>query len=216
MSKLFPVSVLALGAMCAVSANATTVQGGHLYIQDLSAPVQITFMSSRAAHDNYLYFGVIDAQGRLIGGEFEALFNVKGSPNDIGSLGSCLGCVTNGGTYSFTAPSNAVEVVFFWSDPLVGSYYSTAYKENRSDITGNKWDLITYNGGNTATVGFEDGGGEKKFSGWTTDWDWNDVVISVTNVGSTPSPVPEPETWAMLLAGLGMIGTVIRRRSKNQ
>ncbi|MCL1860362.1 MAG: PEPxxWA-CTERM sorting domain-containing protein [Proteobacteria bacterium] len=29
---------------------------------------------------------------------------------------------------------------------------------------------------------------------------------------SGPSPVPEPETWAMLLAGLGMIGATVKRR----
>jgi len=30
--------------------------------------------------------------------------------------------------------------------------------------------------------------------------------------GVTPVPVPEPETWAMLLAGLGIVGAVARRR----
>jgi PEP-CTERM motif len=29
------------------------------------------------------------------------------------------------------------------------------------------------------------------------------------------SPVPEPETYAMLLAGLGLMGAVVRRRSRN-
>jgi hypothetical protein len=30
----------------------------------------------------------------------------------------------------------------------------------------------------------------------------------------TISPVPEPQTWAMLLAGLGMVGMTARRRFK--
>jgi hypothetical protein len=30
------------------------------------------------------------------------------------------------------------------------------------------------------------------------------------------APVPEPETYAMLLAGLGMVGTIIRRRKSKQ
>lgn len=30
----------------------------------------------------------------------------------------------------------------------------------------------------------------------------------------TPSAVPEPETWAMLLAGLGLVGAAVRRRKQ--
>jgi len=29
----------------------------------------------------------------------------------------------------------------------------------------------------------------------------------------TVTPAPEPESWAMLLAGLGLMGTIARRRS---
>ena len=50
-------------------------------------------------------------------------------------------------------------------------------------------------------VGFEDiyGGG---------DFDYNDETFVFTNI----SPVPEPETYSMLLAGLGFIPFTIRRR----
>jgi hypothetical protein len=27
------------------------------------------------------------------------------------------------------------------------------------------------------------------------------------------APVPEPETWAMMLAGLGVVGAAVRRRA---
>jgi hypothetical protein len=30
------------------------------------------------------------------------------------------------------------------------------------------------------------------------------------------APVPEPETYAMLLAGLGVMGAVVRRRKQKQ
>ena len=47
-------------------------------------------------------------------------------------------------------------------------------------------------------------------------------VVSITTLDGTTatldaritSPVPEPETYAMLLAGLGLMGAVARRRSK--
>jgi hypothetical protein len=42
-----------------------------------------------------------------------------------------------------------------------------------------------------------------------------DLFGSVTAV-STVTAVPEPETYAMLLAGLGLIGTVARRRNRQQ
>ena len=55
-------------------------------------------------------------------------------------------------------------------------------------------------------VGFEDlfGGG---------DFDYDDNNFSFTNVATT-QPVPEPETYAMLLAGLGLLGMQARRRKQ--
>lgn len=43
--------------------------------------------------------------------------------------------------------------------------------------------------------------------------------LSVQNyslqVGTNPVPVPEPEQWMMMLAGVGMLGTIIGRRSRS-
>jgi hypothetical protein len=35
-------------------------------------------------------------------------------------------------------------------------------------------------------------------------------------LGATVSPVPEPESYAMMLAGLGLMGFIARRKTKNQ
>jgi hypothetical protein len=40
-------------------------------------------------------------------------------------------------------------------------------------------------------------------------------IIALTNLPTVPA-VPEPETYAMLLAGLGMMGMIARRRQKNR
>ena len=40
-------------------------------------------------------------------------------------------------------------------------------------------------------------------------------IIALTDTPRTLPPVPEPETYAMLLAGLGMLGFIARRRQKN-
>lgn len=39
-------------------------------------------------------------------------------------------------------------------------------------------------------------------------------IVSINTLGGTVTPVPEPESYAMLLAGLGLMGTIARRRSK--
>ena len=43
----------------------------------------------------------------------------------------------------------------------------------------------------------------------SADGDYDDMVITISAV----TAVPEPETYAMLLAGLGLIGTIARRRN---
>jgi hypothetical protein len=62
--------------------------------------------------------------------------------------------------------------------------------------------------GQPLVVGFED-----IFKGG--DFDYNDLVFSLTNVTlNVPvTPVPEPQTFGMLALGLGLLGFQARRRS---
>jgi hypothetical protein len=39
-------------------------------------------------------------------------------------------------------------------------------------------------------------------------------IVTVNALGATIVPVPEPESYAMLLAGLGLLGVVARRRAR--
>lgn len=96
----------------------------------------------------------------------------------------------------------------------------------------------------TQSVSFEDGAGKKgvglvtlsalgsgKYA-FTLTGKWNDQTLAVSHgsgrsrgkgsvelgevtITPTPlSPVPEPESFAMLLAGLGLVSTVVLRRNK--
>jgi hypothetical protein len=42
--------------------------------------------------------------------------------------------------------------------------------------------------------------------------------LSVTGANSliVPQPVPEPQTWALMIGGFGMIGAMLRRRRRVQ
>jgi hypothetical protein len=39
----------------------------------------------------------------------------------------------------------------------------------------------------------------------------NSYTFTITQTPTVMSPVPEPETYAMLLAGLGLMGAMVRR-----
>jgi hypothetical protein len=61
---------------------------------------------------------------------------------------------------------------------------------------------------NTTLVSFEDlFGTPEGVNGY------NDLSFSFTNTVSTPA-IPEPQTYALLFAGLGVLGVVVRRRKQ--
>lgn len=39
-------------------------------------------------------------------------------------------------------------------------------------------------------------------------------IVAINTLNGSVTPVPEPESYAMLLAGLGLVGTIARRRMK--
>ncbi|SFW18477.1 PEP-CTERM protein-sorting domain-containing protein [Nitrosovibrio sp. Nv17] len=67
----------------------------------------------------------------------------------------------------------------------------------------------------TAVLGPTGPGGGSPLTGWATEGDPNLGVFESYRIrlsGVTVSPVPEPETYGMLLAGLGLVGAMVRRR----
>ena len=108
------------------------------------------------------------------------------------------------GTYSFL--NNGYNTItgftgnlFDVTVPALVGNFQTTYTGN-----GGSWDAYTVAGAFNLTQGHQYA---FSFSGNTTD--------PLANYsGTVAAPVPEPETFAMLLAGLGLIGAVTRRRNK--
>jgi len=221
MNKLFSASLFALGVMCAAPAAANTVQGGHLYIQDTSAPVIFTYGDQW--HQSYawdtivVWVGTIDANGNFVD-NWKQLFQSGGMTTDVATLvpltSELPGVPGDFWSFIYTPSANAVELVFKWKDLNTGKTFYSDVLGGNPYAAGKTYTQVNYYSGNRAMLGLED-------TNQSGDWDWNDVLITMTNVGSSIPPpptltVPEPEIYAMMLAGLGMIGTVVRRRRQSQ
>lgn len=189
---------LALG-MLSVSAYAVSVappgtESSLILVQSEGA-VMATYEGSDASYSNDIYL-MLDALGKP---------GNDGNPaNDrfiFNNHSASAGESVNLGTFS-----SGTDLSFRLHVNTTGFDYFTGVPSNNPDgmhharAAGNE---LT----NTTLLSFEDlhGGGDNNFS---------DMSISLSNTltAAIPASIPEPETYAMLLAGLGMVGAITRRR----
>jgi len=214
--KLLPTSLLVLSFMLATPAAANPVPGGHLYIQDVNKDIVLTYggldgnLQFFSTNSHVVFIGTIDANGNFVD-HFTQLFMSQGSPSGSATLvlgSSTLPVVGNSNDHSFiyNASAGAVELVFMWHDWDGKNEFGSDVLMSGPPAT---YTQVTYSDrGQQAEINLWDLGGASNLSGLT---------ISALNVGAT-SPylttpaIPEPETYAMMLAGLGLIGVVARRR----
>ncbi|MDR1854073.1 MAG: PEP-CTERM sorting domain-containing protein [Azoarcus sp.] len=203
--------------------NNLTVYGGHLYVADPTQDVQISFVIDKGITNDYNALYVWnDVAGTwdnvFVGETYKSLkkggYTITLSPDQY-STGEVL--------FKFIAADNLSDYnkgkdtwtyygdTSLNTDGLAHMAVNYDYKGTLSKILCG-YQPVTPSGDNVALVGFEDYYNYNKNACTKLHKDFDDLVIFVTNVQA--SPAPEPETYAMLLAGLGVVGLVARRRRK--
>lgn len=110
--------------------------------------------------------------------------------------------------YGFGASFGAVSN---WVSPGGGfDWTSPVFSGTAGAVDGNTTGRVAGVGGTVATSWAS---GDTLWVRWTERNDFgNDHALAIDNLSLTVTPVPEPETYAMLLAGLAVLGGVARRR----
>jgi hypothetical protein len=170
------------------------VFGSSFYIVNPVGPVEFSFVTSHAGH-NLVLSVAFASEGTL--SAWEEVFVKTG--NSVRSTSYSIDPLT----FAYGGVPSGAELIFKIDDKTSGyTYYSGAASNNPDDFAHSVAFYNYYNG--KTLVGFEDlyDGGDK---------DFDDIVFLVSNVSRIPL-VPEPETYAMMLAGLGVMGVMVRRR----
>jgi hypothetical protein len=130
-----------------------------------------------------------DAVGMTIVGDTLDVFGPSGGCGTKFNCGSFTNSLINAKSFGF----------YFQPSPTAPIYYSLDQLN-----PGDRQDrFIGFQAGTTTNWAFayEDG----------IDWDYNDMAVKVESITAA---IPEPETYALMLAGLGAVGFMSRRRKK--
>ena len=180
----------------------------------LAAPAHaaVTQTMSHSGTDQYAWInpGLLDMGG----------VTLDSGTNTIYALTSTSTLVDQG--WGYTNPGNGVFVGLFQGTKNVFSFLAAGSSHSKATVNFDIADDSALLGGlNTALRGLGPNSGDPLsirmytdawgYPGWELHTSNNSFSVT-SGIGAVMAPVPEPETYAMLLAGLGLTGAFARRR----
>jgi len=191
----------------------------------MSAGAQVTFVdgTERPVFANYNPNGIAATLGPVVGGREDAMINTTAGlltatflgfealDTDTFTFTLSSGTLSNKGALnaSISGPVTAGPLNFTFADLFQGTAIGNG--QNLGDFTsyavlgsfaGAVFTPFTLGGTYDLILGFNDG--------MRVDSDYDDIVV-----GLKVAAIPEPETYALLMAGLGAVGFIARRRRKS-
>ena len=189
-----------------------------------AAEAQVSFVdgTERPVFVNYNPNGVAATLGPVVGGREDAMINTTAGvltatflgfealDTDTFTFSVASGTLSNKGALnaSISGPVSAGALNFTFADLFQGTAIGNG--QNLGDFTsyavlgsfaGAVFTPFTLGGTYDLILGFNDG--------MRVDSDYDDIVV-----GLRVAAIPEPETYALMLAGLAAMGFVSRRRSR--
>ena len=221
----------------APSTGTPYVTGGHLYIQDSSKAVNFYAgffdywygdgmkfydVGWTTTKNIEVYIATIDADGNIVDNwQYLLRTNVDHtiSAGQVKLTPNAAFLDLSHGYYTYKPSAGANEIILRWENPNPlgwDTYYSNKPGYNNTPTFTASYDNQLRKSDPTlwTSVGLEDY--TYKFNDSVDRHDYDDILLMFSNVSGTPRggvpAIPEPETYAMLLVGLGIVGAVARRR----